>query len=279
MSAPADLSQPPSQEPLAGAPRRRRPPLLGIAALVLAVACLLGLVFPALVLLIAPLVALGMGIVAVVHGWGRWWGAAAVLLIAVHVVVFAATVAVGLVVNPKQDAMLSRAQAIEPPVGYALDYGPTGLGWCGPGTLLCDRAQILWSYAPEQAEAGEPAAMCEAFLQWAHQNGVRDVFVVSDVEWPTWYDSETAGLAKGGTPGTYPVDSADAQEVCEDIVANPREPGSGLDRAFNLIGATEQDGSDPFVARIGERRSLPDGSTSTDAPEFDIIGYMQAGYE
>ncbi|HEY8591176.1 MAG TPA: hypothetical protein VIL55_16635, partial [Naasia sp.] len=75
------------------------------------------------------------------------------------------------------------------------------------------------------------------------------------------------------------VGSAGAQDACEGIVANPREPGSGLDQALNLIGTTEQDGSDPFVARIGERRSLPDGSTSTGAPEFDIIGYMQAGYE
>lgn len=274
------IENPPPAEgsPAAGsrAPQRpRRSPLLGILALLLAAAALLNLFLP----LLGPVVvvlALTLGVVAIVGRQGRWWGVGAIALSLVLVGATVASLFFGTTINVREQALIDRATSMPPPAGFELADAPTGTGFCGYLQVTCAKAEVLWSYRATQ-EGSDPTAMCAPFLAWAADEGITEVFPVSDLEWDTWYVQEIVDGLKAGGRQVYPVDSAEAADACATMVSSPRSADGVLADAQNLIGATRNDGTggEVLVARIGEARSLPDGNPLEDGTRpFEILGAL-----
>jgi len=172
--------------------RPRRPALIGILAMA-AMASVVVLHFAPFVMpLLATAAAIVLGLISVIGGYGRWWGIGALVLASALVVLTAAFAVGGFSFNPRQQSMLDRASAIEPPAGFALRQGPIGVGWCGYVQITCDEAEVLWSYTPV-GESTEPSDLCAAYLHWAGAQGVDTVFLASEAEWRSWIDPQPTG--------------------------------------------------------------------------------------
>ncbi len=182
----------------------------------------------------------------------------------------------GFTINVRQQALLGRAAVIPPPAGFVVAEGPTGLGYCGWFALVCDRAEVVWSYAPTAASTGA-SNVCGPFLEWARGEGVSTVFVVPASEWRSWYDEYADGLYGKAGERTYPVDSREALRVCSDIVGNPPGPEAPLSERLNLVGTTAQDNQgEIFVAQLTRPMTIPDGSDDPGRGPFMIAGSLHA---
>ncbi|WP_210481513.1 hypothetical protein [Naasia sp. SYSU D00948] len=253
-------------------PDVRRSPVLGIAAVVVAAAAILNLVFPVLGPL-AVLGALGLGIAAVVTGRGRWPGVAALALAGALLLAFVAS-GLGFTFNPRQQGMLAAAAAIPPPEGFEVADPPVGIGYCGWFAIACDQAEVVWSYRPTEARS-DAAALCRPYLEWAEARGVRNVFVLPASEWRGWYDAEADGMYGKGGERTYTVGSEEALRVCLDVVGHPPRADAPLAERLLIVGTTSlENESDIFVAQIARSQSIPDGSDDPSRGPFMIIGSL-----
>lgn len=161
----------------------------------------------------------------------------------------------------EQGRFSESAARLAAPPGFTVRDAPTLV--CPTLTDDCSDPAVIATWAPESPD---PTAVevCESYLAWADEIGIRSIFIGTGADWPGWFERDEHALIITGAIDTIPLGTPDADELCLAIVQRLLDlpPASSRDDVYEIIGIGGVSGvaGGLTVTRIMPPRTVPDGN-------------------